>query len=98
MGEPKIHVTADELRAIIRSELAAAVKPPDEWMAADDVAKMLDVQRSTIPALVSREGLPCYRPGKGYTFRRSEVEAWILERSNRPGARPRGKLRVLRGG
>jgi len=93
-----IVTTAEELRALIREELARAVPAnADEWMSADDVAKMLDVKRSTIPALVTREGLPCYRPGKGYTFRRSEVEAWIRARPSRRTG-PRGSLSALPGG
>lgn len=100
MGEPAktILMSAEELRAMIREELArAAPSTPDEWMGPEEVAKMLNVKRGTIPALVSREALPCYRPGKSYTFRRPEVEAWILKRSTKPGAKPRGKLRMLRG-
>ncbi len=97
-----IVTTAEELRAIVAEAVRSVAAPsPDEWMNADDVARMLGVKRSTIPALVSRESLPCYRPGKAYTFRRSEVEAWILERSNRPGSRrrpARGTLAALPGG
>jgi excisionase family DNA binding protein len=95
-----IVTTEEALRSLIREEVARAVPAnADEWMAADDVAKMLGVKRGTIPALVSREALPCYRPGKGYTFRRSEVEAWLVARTNKPGARPsRGTLSALPGG
>lgn len=100
MAEPArtIVVTPDELRAIIRDELARATPAtPDEWMTSEEVAKMLGVKRTTLPALVTRERLPCYRPGKGYTFRRSEVEAWLVERASKPGSRSKGKLRMLRG-
>lgn len=96
MGEPARSpiavVELDALRSIIREELravASAAPRSDEWMSADDVARMLGVARTTLPALVSRDGLPCYRPGKGYAFRRTEIEAWLLERRNRPGARRR---------
>lgn len=87
-------MTSDELRALIRDELAKVAKP-DEWMTADDVAQMLCVKRGSIPALVLREGLPCYRPGRTYTFKRAEVEEWLRERMNKPGARPRKKVVAL---
>lgn len=99
MADPARTLTDADVDAIAeRLATRLGATTPDEWIGADEVAKMLGVKRSTIPSLVSRERLPCYRPGKAYTFRRSEVEAWLLERVNRPGARPRGPLRVLRGG
>jgi excisionase family DNA binding protein len=99
MGEPAkmVFVSFDDFRAAIREEVRhLAPATLDEWMTSDEVAKWLGVKRSTLPSLVTREKLPCYRPGKSYTFKRSEVEAWLMERCNRPGAKPRGRLRDLR--
>lgn len=99
MAEPAkmlVTLTTEDLRAIVREEVRAVSSiAPDEWMSSDDVARMLGVKRGTIPALVTREGLPCYRPGRGYTFRREEVTAWLRERTERPGARPRKKTLAL---
>jgi excisionase family DNA binding protein len=99
MGEPVIVTTPEQLRAIVAAAVADAMRKlgghVDDWMTADECAALLDVARTTLPSLVSRESLPCYRPGKGYTFRRSEVEAWLLERRNRPGARTRGRRGTL---
>jgi excisionase family DNA binding protein len=92
-----------QLRAIIREELEAALRrDPGDWMTADAVAAMLDVERTTIPTLVTRDGLPAYRPGrKGYVFRRSEVVAWLKGRAVHRGSHGRrhgGTLRAIRGG
>lgn len=89
-------LTRSQLDALLDAAIdRAKAVTHDEWMTADDVAKMLDVQRASIPHVVKHQGLPCYRPGKGYTFRRSEVIAWLEARRVRARS-PR--LRALKGG
>lgn len=102
MGEAAVRIvtlTESELRNVIREELRQGQPAPSasDWMTSQEVASMLNVARSTIPALVSRDLLPCYRPGKkGYAFLRSEVDAWLRERAHRPRAKTKTK-RLARG-
>lgn len=100
-----VTIPVDELQQLVRdavrAELAEQRPAEDEWMDAEAVAKMLSVERTTVPTLCRRDGLPHYRPGRTYTFRRSEVLAWLQERSKRPGShggRHGRTLRAVRGG
>ncbi len=71
------------------------------WMQADDVAKLLGVQRETVIGYTRREGLPCRYAGKSPVFRRDEVIAWLEKRTERPashGERHGRTLRTIRGG
>lgn len=98
-------VTADELRQLVReavrAELAARPNVDDDWIDQRTVARMLCVKPATIPGYVKREGLPAHRGGRFYTFRRSEVIAWMEARPLRPRSHARrhgATVRLLRGG
>jgi excisionase family DNA binding protein len=81
-------LTVDELRQVVREELAALLDAKDqnasEWLTTDDVAKVLGYRRAYVTELARRHGLPCHQPtgprGRRM-FRRSEVEAWAQQRS-----------------
>jgi len=81
-------ITVDELRQVVREELAALLDAKDrnasEWLTADDVAQMLGYRRAYVTELARRHGLPCHQPNgpRGRRlFRRGEIEAWALQRS-----------------
>ena len=81
-------ITVDELRQVVREELAALLDSKDrnasEWLTADDVARLLGYRRAYVTELARRHGLPCHQPSgpRGRRmFRRGEIEAWALQRS-----------------
>lgn len=91
--------TEEQLRAIIRDEVRAAMKDLDDgWVDPDQVAKWLGVKRATLRVFIKRDGLPVHYPGGGrkYKFRREEVEAWLLERASKAGAQSSKHGRSLR--
>jgi excisionase family DNA binding protein len=53
-----------------------------EIMKRSEVARLLRCSEPHVVALIEREGLPAFRLGKLWRFRRSEVIAWCERRSN----------------
>lgn len=83
-------VDLEELRALVRTEVEAAVRAAgaatSDWLTADQVADLFGYRRKYVPELVRRHGLPAHQPsGRGgrLSFRRAEVEAWAAKRSPR---------------
>lgn len=72
----------DVVREAVREE---AIARAEEWIDADAVAKLLGVERSTVPTLVSRDKLPAARVGRVYRFKRAAVLAWLEDRATRSG-------------
>lgn len=84
--------TVDELRAIVREEIAAAratnvaKHEPNDWFTASEVAALVGYRRSYVAELVRRHGLPAHQPnGRGgrLMFRRDEVETWVAQRKGK---------------
>lgn len=101
-----IVTTAEELRALIREEVEAAVQARQGHAASEildiaEVADLLGVTAPTVRAYVRTDGLPCIRMGKSTVrFRRADVERWLLDRSETSGShasRGRAKLARIRG-
>ena len=84
-----IVASADELRAIVRSEIEAARSPTiqhTDWMTAAQVGALLNYRPAHVAELVRRRGLPSHQPtGRGgrHMFRRADVEAWAAQRAER---------------
>jgi excisionase family DNA binding protein len=82
-------ISVGQLRQVVREELGALLEGhfrPSEWIAADEVAQMLGYKRAYISELSRRHDLPSHQPsgpGGRHVFRRSEVEAWALQRSEK---------------
>ncbi|MBH3400069.1 helix-turn-helix domain-containing protein [Pseudomonas fluorescens] len=49
----------------------------DEVMTIKEVAEYLKVNERTIYRLAASSGLPAFRVGNSWRFKRSELEAWI---------------------
>lgn len=83
-GPLLVHLTADELRAIVREELRAVASPSvstdREVLTRAQVAELLQVHPNVIPRYVRALGLPSHKTGGEYRFLRSEVMAWIQQR------------------
>jgi excisionase family DNA binding protein len=60
----------------------ANVDVPGEIMTRSEVAELLRCSEPHVVALIEREGLPAFRLGKLWRFRRSEVLAWCERREN----------------
>lgn len=91
----------DVVRRVVREELARTPTLAEEFLDAEEVAKLLRVRTRTVPQLVRRDGLPCRRAGRRLLFRREEVIRWLDERAARPGAhasRHVARSRALRAG
>lgn len=99
-----IDLRVSELREIIRDELRGVLAERESAEALLDLkqaAELLKVHPRTVSAMVRRDGLPALQVGQSYRFRRSEVLAWLEQRSTAPGAhgrRHRNKLAALRDG
>jgi excisionase family DNA binding protein len=53
---------------------------PETIMTADELAAYLRVSRATVYRLFKRRGLPGFRIGVEYRFRRADVDEWIEAR------------------
>jgi excisionase family DNA binding protein len=60
----------------------ARVDARGEIMTRNEVAELLRCSEPHVVALIEREGLPAFRLGKLWRFRRSEVLAWCQRREN----------------
>jgi excisionase family DNA binding protein len=60
----------------------ARVDARGEIMTRSEVAELLRCSEPHVVALIEREGLPAFRLGKLWRFRRSEVLAWCQRREN----------------
>ncbi len=108
MNQAKQHaivvMDADDISALVEAAVRRAVTDEhrdDEWMTADEVARILGVKRETLRSILRRDGPPFYRPGKNFVFKRAEVVAWLEARAERPGARSSKlgrSIRALKGG
>lgn len=95
--------TADEIRAIVREEIAQArpVEPPPDVLTREEVAAMLRVSPVMVTRYATRDGLRGSRIGALWRFRRADVLAWLDDRAAAKGAhveRIGAKLRAVKGG
>lgn len=87
-----------ELEALLERVIAKALGQTrrPELLDADEVARVLKIQRSTVPTLVRREGLPHTRVGRAYRFNLPDVLAWCEERMVKKGSHSRKHGAVVR--
>jgi len=80
---PIVMMTTDQLRALVREEVSAALastasRDESDVMSTEQTAKLVGVHENTIPRLVARDGLPTLRRvGKLRRFSRRAVVAWL---------------------
>jgi excisionase family DNA binding protein len=85
-------VTKEDLVALIGQAVAQAqhsreTAPDNRLLTGAEVAKLLGVSARSISKLVSRDGLPtACRLGRGYRFKRADVDAWVERRADARGA------------
>ena len=49
----------------------------DRWLSVKDIATYLGVRRETIYKWMERKGMPAYKVGHLWKFRRDEVDEWV---------------------
>ena len=65
--------------------------PEEKPIKLAQVAELLNTSRRTVCRWVAEEGLPAYRPGRGYLFYWSEVKAWLESTKNESNNDDSGK-------
>ena len=49
----------------------------ENLMNVDQVAEYMQVHRNTVLNFLKRDGMPAFKLGSVYRFRKSEIDAWI---------------------
>jgi excisionase family DNA binding protein len=65
-----------------------SVNPARALMTANEVAVYLKVHRSRVYQLMKRNGLPSFRVGWEYRFRRADIDEWIRARKKASSKKP----------
>jgi excisionase family DNA binding protein len=47
------------------------------WMSVDEVAEYLGVSKDSVYAWLTSKGMPGYRVGRFWKFKRDDVDAWV---------------------
>ncbi len=49
----------------------------DRWLAVDEMADYLGVSKDTVYAWVTTKGMPGYRVGRFWKFKKNDVDDWV---------------------
>jgi excisionase family DNA binding protein len=49
----------------------------DRWMSVDEVAEYLGVSKDSVYSWLTSKGMPGYRVGRFWKFKRDDVDAWV---------------------
>jgi len=60
---------------VIESTVDAATR----WLNMTDVCLMLQVTRTTIGKYIKEKGLPAYKVGKAWNFKKHEIDRWLRQ-------------------
>jgi excisionase family DNA binding protein len=67
-------------RTLPRSRYPSGVAALDDrWLSVDEVAEYLGVSKDTVYAWVTHKGMPGYKVGRFWKFKRDDVDAWVRE-------------------
>ncbi len=58
--------------------MSEQINRPEPWVGTKEVAQHLGITLETMRVWIKNEKIPCYRVGKLWKFRISEVDAWVL--------------------
>ena len=49
----------------------------DRWLSVDDICKYLGVSKDTVYKWIDKQGMPAYRIGRLWKFKKKQVDAWV---------------------
>jgi excisionase family DNA binding protein len=49
----------------------------DRWLSVDEVGEYLGVSKDTVYAWVTNKGMPGYKVGRFWKFKREDVDGWV---------------------
>ena len=49
----------------------------ERWLSVEEIAQHLGVSKDTNRAWIRKGSIPCYKVGRMYRFKISEVDAWV---------------------
>jgi len=59
-----------------------AIKLQESLLTTDQVARYLKVDKFTIYRLVAKKKIPAFRVGNQWRFKRTMIDAWLMQNSN----------------
>ena len=51
----------------------------DRWLSVDEVALYLGVSKDTVYAWVTHKGMPGFKVGRFWKFKKEDVDVWVRE-------------------
>ena len=51
----------------------------DRWLSVDEMAEYLGVSKDSVYAWVNDKGMPGFKVGRFWKFKRDEVDAWVRQ-------------------
>ncbi len=59
----------------------------ERWLSVDEICQHLGVSKDTVYKLIETDGLPAYRIGKQWKFKKDAVDEWVVSHGDksRPG-------------
>ncbi len=51
----------------------------DRWLSVDEMAEYLGVSKDTVYAWVTGKGMPGYKVGRFWKFKKEDVDGWVRE-------------------
>jgi excisionase family DNA binding protein len=66
---------------IANSDIAAATMQ-ENLLTVDQVARYLKVDKFTIYRLITQRRIPAFRVGNQWRFKRTIIDAWLMENAN----------------
>ncbi len=49
----------------------------DRWLSVDEMSTHLGISRDTVYKWIDRKGMPAYRVGRLWKFKKDEVDEWV---------------------
>lgn len=49
----------------------------DRWLSVDEMAEYLGISKDTVYAWVTNKGMPGYKVGRFWKFKREDVDGWV---------------------
>jgi len=66
-------------RRITSTRLSDIPMTGERWLNMTDVMLMLQLSRVTIGKYIKEKGLPAYKVGKAWNFKKSEIDRWLRQ-------------------